>query len=65
LASRTIIPIENVLRDFGLNAGGDIFNDSRTNAVFSLTSLERAAALGTAFQAMLFPPVDAIAMSLS
>lgn len=47
-----------MFRHFRLNVGGDVFNDPRTNAVFSVALLERPAAIGATIQPMLLPAVD-------
>ena len=57
LAMRTVISMDRVFGDFGLDILGDVLDDSLPRAV---AALQRTAAVGTDVTAMLFLTIDTL-----
>ncbi len=62
LTTRTIVAVDEMFRYFRPRVGGQVFDNADADALFAVTALQGAAAVGAAVQAVFFPAVDVIGL---
>jgi len=63
LTTGAVVAVDDMFRHFRSRLGGQVFDDPEADALFTVTALERSAAVGTTVQAVFFPAVDVIGLA--